>query len=771
MQRLTTIASADCGIERVRLELYGAVQGVGFRPFLYRLAKAEKLIGFVRNTNGGLTVEVEGVAGAVARFVTRLDVEVPPHAAIYERRLSSIVPTGGEGFFVLPSSDQGAPSALIMPDLATCRECLDEIFDPKDRRFSYPFTTCVHCGPRYSIIQSLPYDRERTSMQCFPLCAACQAEYQDPLSRRFHAEPIACPECGPQLSLRDRAGQVLAISGMALCESANILRRGQILAVKGLGGYQLLVDASDEVAVKRLRARKHRPRKPFALMFPSLARAKDVAWISEREKNLLTSPQAPIVLLHAKHGSVLAPSVAPDNPYLGIMLPYTPLHHLLLREYAQPLIATSGNLSNEPIATDEEEALERLGDIADFFLVHDRPILRAVDDSVVRVMAGRQVVLRRARGYAPMPISFPAVQESILALGGQQKNAIATGFSGKIFLGPYIGDLSTALGRQACDHIAEEFTALHALNISRVACDAHPDYYTSGLADRFGRPVVRVPHHLAHVLAGMVDNELEGPVLGVAWDGTGYGGDATIWGGEFLRVDGQSYRRLAQLLPFRLPGGEVAAREPRRAAVGALYAMFGPRALEMTHLAPVAAFRTEERGVLAAMLRSGFNAPWSSSAGRLFDAAAALLDLCQVTSFEGEAAMAVEFAAERAGMFASLPVPKIGEDGNKFLVDWRPSLIALVETLASGTSVESLSAAFHDGLAKAIVMVAERSGVSRVLLTGGCFQNAQLMDCAVTRLRAAGFKPYWHGRIPPNDGGLAVGQLAFAAKPLIQETS
>lgn len=764
-------AIGNCQVERLRLDLNGAVQGVGFRPFIYRLAGAEGLNGFVRNTGSGVTIEIEGGAHAVARFLELLDVEMPPHAAIHARHIFRLAPRGGEGFSVASSDVEDVPSALVMPDLATCPECLHEILDPADRRFAYPFTTCIHCGPRYSIVRALPYDRERTTMRLFSLCALCRGEYADPASRRFHAESIACPECGPHLSLWDKAGRELASHDTALAATAEALRQGYVLAVKGLGGFQLLVDAQNEEAVRRLRLRKQRPRKPFAVMVPSLAAAEAVAQLSDSERTLLSSPQAPIVLLCAHEGAAcLAPSIAPGNPLLGIMLPYTPLHHLLLREFTTPVVATSGNLGNEPIITDEHEALERLGGVADRFLVHDRQILHPVDNSVVRVIAGREVVLRRARGYAPMPIAWPAMQVPVLALGGQQKNAVATGFDGRIFLGPHIGDLSAPQAREACDRMAEELTSLHALKPSCIVCDAHPDYYTSRAAVRSGLPVARVPHHLAHVLSGMIDNELEGPVLGVAWDGTGYGGDGTVWGGEFLRVDKQEFHRCAHLLPFPLPGGEAAVREPRRAALGVLYTIFGEHTFEMTNLAPLAAFVPEERRILATMLKSGINTPRTSSAGRLFDAVASLLGFVQTATFEGEAAMAVEFAAGRADVAAPLSSPTLVERRNDLVVDWRPLFAAIIAEFAGGRSAELLAATLHEGLAMAIVAVAEHAGIDRVLLTGGCFQNALLTECAVNRLRAAGFAPFWHHRIPPNDGGLAAGQLAFAAKPL-RETS
>lgn len=753
-------------IRRLRLDLSGFVQGVGFRPFVYRLAQTEGLGGLVRNTAGGVTIEIEGAAPSLERFLARLDRELPPGAAIHERSLAALTPRGDGSFSISPSSDDGMRAALAMPDLATCPDCLREIFDPSDRRYRYPFTTCMHCGPRFSILQALPYDRERTTMERFALCARCRAEYGDPASRRFHAEAIACHDCGPQLALWDRAGSVLAVRNDALTDAVAALRDGAILGLKGLGGFQLLVDAANETAVARLRARKHRPRKPFAVMAPSLAAAEAIAQLSDVARALLLSPQAPIVLLPAGERA-LAPGIAPGNPNLGVMLPCTPLHHLLLDGFGAPVVATSGNLSREPIAIDEDEALARLGGVVDVFLVHDRPIRRAVDDSVVRVIADRPVVLRHARGYAPSVLSSRAVQAPMLALGGQQKNAVATGRGGRIVLGPHIGDLSSPRACEACDRAAEELPALQGLDPAAIASDAHPDYYTSRMAERFDLPVIRVPHHLAHVLACMADNALEGPVLGVAWDGTGYGGDGTVWGGEFLVADGHGFRRAAHLLPFPLPGGEAAVREPRRAALGLRYALHGSD--RRAEAGAAGSFPAAQYEVLVTMMRNGVNAPLTSSVGRLFDATASLLGLMQVASFEGEAAMAVEFAAGRAAHVAPLPVPALIAQAGKSVVDWRGTMAALIAAHGEGEQPEALAAGLHAALAKAILIVAERCGVVDVVLTGGCFQNAILTEATVAVLREAGFRPHWHRRVPPNDGGLAVGQILFAARSLIED--
>ncbi len=760
-------------VQRLRIAISGAVQGVGFRPFVYRLAQDAALSGWVRNTGGGVLIEAEGAAPALARFLDRLAAEAPPHAVVTGRQVSPQVPRGARGFTVTASTAEEACSAVVMADLATCPDCRREIGDPADRRFRYPFTTCVACGPRYSVIAALPYDRARTTMRAFPLCPACAAEYADPASRRFHAESICCPACGPQLALWGPDGTVLATRDAALAQAAAALRAGRIVALKGLGGFQLLADARNEAAVRTLRQRKRRARKPFALMVRDLSAASALAEVAPAERDLLGGPEAPIVLLRALPAAALAlaPSVAPGSLCLGIMLPATPLHHLLLRELEFPVVATSGNLGDAPIIADEGDALARLAGVADLFLVHDRPIARAVDDSVVRVIAGQPTVLRRARGYAPLPLPFPAVQAPVLALGGQQKSAIATGFAGQIFLGPHGGDLDGAAARDAFVRSAAHALALHRLRPAAVACDRHPDYAATRHAETLGLPVIRVPHHLAHALSGMVEHGIGGPVLAVAWDGTGYGGDGTIRGGEFLAIAPPRYRRAAHLLPFRLPGGDAAVREPRRAALGALHALFGPAALEMTALPPLAAFTAPERRVLATMLARGVNAPFTSSAGRLFDAVAAILDLCQRADFEGEAAMAVETAAGRADPAATLAAPVVDETDGPLIVDWRPMLASLLVARAAGAPPGALAAGFHVAMADAIVAVARRLGAGRVLLTGGCFQNARLTGLAVARLRAAGLDPLCHRMVPPNDGGLAVGQIAFAARPLIEESA
>lgn len=766
---MMTLPPAHAGQERLRLLITGTVQGVGFRPFVHRHATRLGLAGWVTNAPAGVIIEAEGDPVALDELIAIVRQTPPPSARIAGIETRTMVPIGAAGFEIRESETGGAQTVEVPADLATCETCLREILDPADRRYRYPFTNCTDCGPRYSLIEALPYDRLRTTMRHFRMCEACRAEYYDPASRRFHAEPNACPVCGPRLALWDASGAVLAKGEVALLEAADTLRSGDILALKGLGGFQLLADACDSAAVRALRARKGRPDKPFAIMFAALADAEAACHISPAERALLLAPQQPIVLLRARRGTVAA-EVAPGNPYLGVMLAYTPLHHLLLRELDFPVVATSGNRSGEPIAIDEHEAVERLQGVADRFLIHDRPIIRPVDDSVVRVVAGRALMLRRARGYAPaMPMSVSMrLLPGVLAVGGHLKATLAMSTAGSPVLSQHLGDLDTCQARDTYARTLGDLPRLYKTRPRLLVRDGHPDYHSTRTAEAYGLPTLTVQHHVAHTAACMAEHGLCGSALGVAWDGSGYGEDGTVWGGEFLHVSDTGYRRLAHLRQFRLPGGEQAVREPRRCAFGVLFALFGPDALAMSHLAPVTTFTAAQREIIRRMLERGINAPLTSSAGRLFDAVAALSGLRQWASYEGQAAAELEWAAE----------PSKGERAYAFLitrselpwiVDWEPAVHALLADLADGVSVAAISAAFHHGLAAAITAVAMQAGEPRVVLSGGCFQNARLIETTVAKLQKAGFKPFWHSQIPPNDGGLALGQLAWAARELEKE--
>ncbi len=748
----------------IKIDIRGTVQGVGFRPFVYREATRLKLAGRVVNTNSGVAVEAEGPSAALQTLLDVIRHRPPPHARITAIETMMGAPLGQTGFTIGPSLADGTQNAGILPDLATCEQCLGELFEPADRRYRYPFINCTQCGPRYSIIEGLPYDRQRTSMRRFTMCPACCAEYENPTDRRFHAEPNACPVCGPRLALWDERAAPIERDGGTLEGAASALREGLIVALKGLGGFHLLVDATNGAAVGRLRLRKRRPAKPFAVMFPSLAAVAETCAGSEAELALLTGPERPIVLLW-RAGGPIAAEVAPGNAWIGAMLPYTPVHHLLLSELGCPLVATSGNLSDEPIAFDETEASERLRGIADLFLVHDRPIVRPVDDSVARIVCDRPLLLRRARGFAPAPAARGAYPAGIVALGGHLKTTVAVSRGDHLVLSQHIGDLETPLSRDLHARTARDTARLLSIEPRLAVRDLHPDYASSRLPHRMGVSVVAVQHHVAHLAACLAENGRRPPALGVAWDGTGYGPDGTIWGGEFLLLDNKRWRRIARLRTFRLPGAEAAIREPRRAALGLLYAAHRDHALAMSDRPTADAFAPGERQVLLRMLRNGINAPLTSSAGRLFDAFAALAGLSQVCAYEGQAAIELECAAGRMAAdtrypFELRPDP---EGDPPLMVDWEPALDALLNDIRRGTSTTEISLAFHNGLAAAIVEVARRAGAPCVALSGGCFQNARLTEATVAALRRSGFEPLWHQFVPPNDGGLALGQAAWAA--------
>jgi len=762
-------------IRRVRIAIRGAVQGVGFRPFVYRLASELSLSGWVLNSPQGVFIEAEAGKPALESFLLRLEKEKPPLAFVQSLEFSFLDPVGLQGFEIRKSSAEGDITALVLPDIATCGECFREIMDPHARRYRYPFANCTNCGPRFTIIESLPYDRAHTSMKAFEMCAVCRHEYEDPGDRRFHAQPIACWECGPQLALWDHDGRPLSSRDEALVAAAASIRQGKIVAVKGLGGFHLAVDARSEAAVARLRTRKRREEKPLALMLPGMAAVREVCRISPLEERLLLAPESPIVLLERRGGAAaghpIAQSVAPNNPYLGIMLPYTPLHHLLMRELGFPVVATSGNLSDEPICTDEAEALQRLQGIADLFLVHNRPVARHVDDSIARVMLGRELILRRARGYAPLPCSIAVQAPPVLAVGGHLKNTVALARAGQVFISQHIGDLETKEAFAAFLRVAEDLSRLYHTVPEQIAADMHPDYLSTRYAQTLGKPALQVQHHYAHVAACMAENELRGPVLGVSWDGAGYGTDGTIWGGEFLQANETSFVRLARFRHFRLPGAERAVREPRRTALGVLYEILAEQVFDMRDLPPIQSFGENECALLRQMLVRNLNSPVTSSAGRLFDAVASLAGLRQTIRFEGQAAMELEFALPRHPADERYPyrVVETGAAECAWVADWEPMMRAILDDCRAHVPAGNISARFHNTLAEIILEVAKRAKIERVVLTGGCFQNRYLTERSVRRLEAEGFKPYWHQRVPPNDGGISLGQAFVAVNRSLQK--
>jgi hydrogenase maturation protein HypF len=732
----------------ILLRMRGRVQGVGFRPVVFRLAHELGLRGWVRNDAAGAEVALAGAADAIDRFRAALPGRLPAAADIQgveEGAAPAGLPAGFE--IRLSAGAGGAKVAGILPDLATCADCLREILDPADRRYRYPFANCTHCGPRYSILDALPYDRAHTTMKGFAMCPACAAEYGDPRDRRFHAQPNACPDCGPVVSWAAEDGSVLSMRDEALRAAAAALRGGRIVAVKGIGGFHLMVDARDGAAVRRLRERKRRDEKPLAVLFPSIASISAACEVSAAERGWLESAAAPIVLLRQRAGAGgLADEVAPGLPWMGAMLPYTPLHHLLMRDLGFPVVATSGNLTDEPICTEFDEARTRLAGIADFYLTHNRPIARPMDDSVMAVCAGGPLMMRRGRGLAPVSLPLPGAADGLVAAGAQMKATVAVAAGGNAVVGPHIGDLDHEGAARLWGRSLADLLGLHGLEPGTVAADGHPDYASTRGAAALGVPLERVQHHHAHIAACMAENAIEGPVLGIAWDGTGWGDDGTVWGGEFLVCTRAEFRRAAWLRTFPLVGGDAAAREPRRSALGVLREMGSDR--------PPPGFAPAEVAVLDAALHQGLQVVRTSSAGRLFDAVASLLGVCQQMSHEGQAAMRLEALA---GDAAAPPYP-VGWRGDE--VDWAPMVAAM---LAAGEPVAVAAARFHATLVEMMVAVARREGLADVCLSGGCFQNRRLLAGAVARLGEAGFRVWRHRDLPPNDAGIALGQLAVAA--------
>ena len=727
-------------VQRLRITLHGAVQGVGFRPFVYRLATEMSLTGWVLNSSAGLVVEVEGPSEQLSRFEQRLEQERPKASVVSVREFAWLPAEGSMRFEILASDHDSGKTVNVLPDLATCTECREELFDPENRRFEYPFTNCTNCGPRYTIVVDIPYDRPNTTMREFTLCPACREEYENPSNRRFHAQPNACPVCGPQLD-------------GTIEDAVEALRQGEIVALKGIGGFQLLVDARNPEAVARLRQRKHREEKPFALMMPSLEVARAYCEISPAEVQLLESQAAPIVLLQPKRDTDIAGNVAHCSPYLGVMLPYSPLHHLLMQDCRFPLIATSGNRSDEPIATSNDEARARLKDIADHFLMHNRPIVRACDDSVVRLTRGRAGILRRARGYAPLGIHVPMTLPPVLAVGGHLKNTVAIGVGHDVFLSQHIGDLETLEARGAFEKAIDDLCRLYSFKPEAVACDLHPDYASTHWAENSGLPLIRVQHHQAHVAACAAENGAQDAYLGVSWDGTGYGLDGAIWGGEFFRVEGNQYERIAHLRSFGLPGGDAAVREGWRSAASLLFEVFGAESAlpDLSRQSPGKP-RLDEAKVRY-MLQHAINVVSTTSVGRLFDAVASITGVARQNRFEGQAAMLLE---NEIGLLRTEEAYALAGG------DWGPLISAVVADKADGVAVPLIAARFHNALVEWILEVAAAAKLNQVVLSGGVFQNRYLTERAAAALESRGFVVFTHQRVPPNDGGIALGQAVMS---------
>jgi len=836
-------------LHRLRVEIAGAVQGVGFRPFVYRLATELSLAGWVINDTRGVFIEAEGETVRLEQLLQRLPAEAPPNARITRIEHAWLPSAGYTRFEIRHSDHAGERQVIILPDLATCPDCLTELFDPANRRYRYPFINCTNCGPRFTIVEALPYDRPNTTMRNFALCPECQHEYTNPLDRRFHAQPNACAVCGPEAAFwaregeRERKGErekergrdwrleigdsqdagspplplsrsPLHESEAAIQKAADAIRRGEIVAVKGLGGFHLVVDARNGAAVEELRWRKQRPTKPLAVMARDLEQATTLCAVSPAAAGLLRSQAAPIVLLPRRVDAPVAAEVAPGNPDLGVMLAYTPLHHLLLADLGFPIVATSGNLTDEPVCTDEWEAMVRLGEIADAFLVHNRPIARHADDSVLWFVDGAPQFLRRARGYAPLPVQAPQPLPTILGVGAHLKNTVALSIGAQVFLSQHIGDLETAPAYDAFQRVIADFLRLYEAQPIAIAHDLHPEYLSTKWAEeragdwRLGdwrleigdrergkggegekgnspddtppisnlqSPVspsspllIPVQHHHAHLAACLADNGATGPALGLIWDGTGYGSDGTIWGGECLLGDAGDFTRAAHLRPFRLPGGEAAVREPRRVALALLWELYGHEVFTWEWLPSIRSFADHERRLLASMLVKGVNAPITTSMGRLFDGVSALIGLHQRVTFEGEAAMALEhcaapdeiaaypFSINEPLILTSLPSP--------LLLDWKPLIEGILADLRRHENTGVIAVRFHNTLVEMGTAVAQRIGQPQVALSGGCFQNRRLTETMTQRLRHNSFTVLLHRQTPPNDGCISLGQVMVAAR-------
>ncbi len=750
---------------RLRICVHGVVQGVGFRPFAYACAAALGLSGSVRNDSAGAVIEVEGDPAAIADFLDRLRDRPPPLAVIETIQTQVIPPHGGTGFVIADTSRSDGGRTLASPDVAMCADCAAEQRDPTDRRYRHAFVNCTNCGPRFTIIAALPYDRASTTMAAFPMCAACAREYADPADRRFHAQPVCCPDCGPTLSYRDSAAD-RADGEQALGRARNLLRDGGILAVKGVGGYHLACDGTSEVAVRALRARKRRGDKPFAVMVTDVAAARSIVELDTASERLLTGPQRPIVLLGRRAGAAVTDAVAPHLPDLGVMLAYTPLHTLLFglpgdEPGPAVLVMTSGNLGGEPICFTDADALERLAGLADGWLTHDRSILVPCDDSVVRAFGAEHIPIRRSRGYAPLPVALPCPVRPTLAVGADLKNTLAVADGKYAWLSQHIGDMDDLATLSAFDAAQRHLRALTGVQPETLVADAHPGYRSTAWARRHaaGRPLRSVQHHHAHVAAVMAEHGLDGtaPVLGFAFDGTGYGPDGAIWGGEVLLADYKGYRRVAQLKYVPLAGGDVSVLRPYRMALAHLWSAGLPWDDD---LAPVRACPAEERGVLAHQLRSGLGCVRTSSMGRLFDAVSALAGVRQTVAYEAQAAIELEGYSRGVDCGEGRYTFHI-DSGDPAVIDAGPVLAAVVSDARAGAGAGLIGARFHRAVADLITRLAEATdqGAPTVALSGGVFQNALLLRLALDALGARGFQVISHRRVPPNDGGVALGQL------------
>lgn len=757
---------------RIVIRIAGTVQGVGFRPFVFHLATNLGLFGFVTNGAEGVLIHAEGKEDALKNFLARLVSEIPPLAKIEKISHQYFPPSGFKQFEIVESDTLGEKTVLVMPDIKTCPDCLREIFDPADRRYRYPFTNCTNCGPRFTIVEDVPYDRARTSMKHFPMCPECKAEYKDPENRRFHAEPTACPVCGPRLELWEQNGKVTADRGEALFIAETILWNGGVIALKGLGGFQIIADARNKESVSRLRTMKGRPEeKPFALMYQDIEGVRRHCAVSQEEEKLLLSRESPIVLLRRKKNTDKnspCAEVAPKSDTLGVMLPYTPLHHLFLCDLGFPIVATSGNISDEPIETNENEAVRTIGKMCDALLVHNRGIVRHADDSIARVISKKPVIMRRARGYVPLPIAVdraPKDVPCVIAFGSHLKNTGAVLIGDMVFLTQHQGDMETVKSAEALERSISDILVFREKIPELVVCDAHPNYVSTRMAkrfaDEFGIPLLKVQHHEAHALSCMAENNiLHENVFAAAWDGTGFGTDEMSWGGEFFRIAPKKISRVSHLRPFALIGGDAAAREPKRVATAMLWEIFGDKIFSDEKFAPIRDLSELEKKMFPVMLSRKTGIHFTTSIGRLFDAVASLLDICHSSSYEGHAAMMLEQAIGKTRTGKTYELVFLAEG----LLDWRPIIRDILRDANAKISAGIISTKFHNTLAKWIALESIASREKKIVLSGGCFQNKYLTETTIRYLREASLTPIFHRFVPTNDGGIALGQIAAALR-------
>ncbi len=739
---------------RVKINITGTIQGVGFRPFIYNLATSLNLKGYVLNNPSGVVIEAEGNNEKIREFLIKIDKEKPPISRIYSLEYKFLEDIGHQNFEIRKSNEHGEKKALILPDLATCKECISEVENPNDRRYLYPFTNCTNCGPRFTIIEKLPYDRKNTTMKIFRMCSLCKDEYNNPKNRRFHAQPNACSQCGPYITLTDNKGNEISKKEKALKEAAKFLDNGKILAIKGLGGFHLICDATNEESVKLLRKRKNREEKPFAVMFENIDSVKQLASVSLLEERALTSVEKPIVILEKNENYNLAKSVAPENSTIGAFLPYTPLHYLILKLFKKPIVATSANVTDNPIIKDNREAIKKLNSIADYFLTHNRPIKRRCDDSVIRIITKKPSPIRRSRGFAPLPVTLPfKLKRQVLALGPFMKNTIAVGIDDKVFISQHIGELETPLSIEFYEETVKDFLTLFDINPEIVVCDKHPGYYSTKYGKRhYKDKLIKVQHHYTHLLSCLAENEIEPDkeVIGFAFDGTGYGDDKTIWGGEVFILDYQKYERVFHLKAFPLPGGEKAVKEPYRVA------------FSLCHTGNIKSNSTfigkEKEKFLKQMIEKEINSPLSSSMGRLFDGICALIGIRDTVSYHAQGAILLEQAAIKGETEEIYNFKISGKE-----IDWTPLIENILKDKKIGIPNSLIARKFHNTVAHLILKIAKKlrneRKTNRVALSGGVFQNRLITEKAIQLLKNEEFVVYTHQIVPANDGGISLGQI------------